>query len=98
MLALAACGDSSHTFSDAPGPCWPLPSTSGGTVQAGTGDITFEPMPSVLQITQNGTQSDPYLEIHSRMMGMPPGDSQDALNPKNPHTKVTGVIDSLGMT
>lgn len=96
LVGIAACGSSSqpHDPVDA-GPCWPLPSMPGGQVTMGTGDVAYEPMTSVLQITQSGAQSDPYLEIHSRMTGMPPGDPNDALNPKNPHTKVTAFIPDL---
>lgn len=95
--ALSACGSDPASSSDA-GPCWPLDATPGGTVEAGTGDISFEPMPAMLAIVANGSQSDPFLQIHARMTGMPPGDPQDFFDPANPKTMVSAVIPDLGLT
>jgi hypothetical protein len=93
-LLLAACGGDERPAVDA-GPCWPLNATPGGQVQIGTGDITFEPMPDVLPIINNLSQSDPYLQVHARIHGIPPGNSEDALDPRNPKTKLSAVITDL---
>lgn len=95
---LVACGDDEPAKTDAPGPCWPLPSQPGGEVEMGTGDVDWQPMPDVLTITKNASQSDPFLQIHSRIRGMPPGDPQDAFDPTNPRTKVSAFIPDLGLT
>jgi hypothetical protein len=92
-LALAACGDGNHVFNDAPGPCWPVPSTPGGSVTLGTGDVTWQPLGATMTITKDASQGDPFLAIHSRMHGFPPGDPQDSLNTKNPKTKLSAVVD-----
>jgi len=97
---LGACGDDGYTIVpwDEGGPCWPIEAQPGGDVEVGTGDIDFVPMPEMLLIHRNTTQSDPYLEVHSRMRGMPPGDPFDFLAPENPRTKTTVVIEELGLT
>lgn len=98
-LLLASCGDHASQGVDAPpGPCWPLDAMPGGQAELGTGDITFESMPAMLPITRNASQSDPYLQIHSRIRGLPPGDPVDILAPANPRTKVAATIDELGLT
>jgi hypothetical protein len=95
-LLLAGCSDK-EGMPDA-GPCWPLPATPGGEVELGTGDIAFEPMPDVLAITKNASQSDPFLPIHSRIRGIPPGNSNDPFDRTNPRTKVSATIADLGLT
>jgi hypothetical protein len=97
VLLLASCGDDGPGF-DPNGPCWPLEATPGGQVEIGTGDITFEPMPDVLTIIKNASQSDPFLPVHSRIRGIPPGDSIDPFAPRNPRTKVAAVIEAAGLT
>jgi hypothetical protein len=93
----AACGNGSHATPDA-GPCWPLAATPGGSVTIGTGDISYAPMPDMLPIVANGSQSDPFLQIHARMKGLPPGDPQDFYSPTNPRTMVGAEIPDLGLT
>jgi hypothetical protein len=96
---LAACGGSTETIPDAyEGPCWPLPSKPGGQVELGTGDISFETMPAMLAITKNASQSDPFLEVHARIRGMPPGNPNDIFDPRNPRTKASGRIEELNLT
>lgn len=98
LACLASC-DGGETIPDTPpGQCWPLASTPGGQVEAGTGALSFEPMPAILEIDNSGVQSDPFIKIHARMRGMPPGDPNDAFAPNNPKTKVSAVIDELGLT
>lgn len=96
-LALAACDGGEHAPDGPPGPCWPVESTPGGQVALGTGDVIFEPMPAVLQISRSAGQSDPFLQIHARMRGMPPGDPDDIFEPTNPRTKATAAIDEVGL-
>lgn len=91
-LLLAACGSNEHPV-DA-GPCWPLGDPP--SAQVGTGDITFEPMPDVLPVISNASQSDPFLQVHARIHGIPPGDPQDTLAPGNPKTMGSVVIPDLG--
>jgi hypothetical protein len=97
-LIVIGCGGGGESQPDAyDGPCWPLPSTPGGEVELGTGDVTFEPLGAVVPIVVNsGAQSDPYIQIHSRIRGMPPGDPFDAFDPANPRTKVSAVIEETG--
>jgi hypothetical protein len=95
-LLLASCGSTEHIAVDA-GPCWPLNATPGGQVELGTGDIAFEPMPDVLPIINNLSQSDPYLLVHARIRGLPPGDPGDIFDPRNPKTKVSATIADLGV-
>jgi hypothetical protein len=95
-LLLAACGGDERPAVDA-GPCWPLNATPGGQVELGTGDISFEPMPNVLPIINNLSQSDPYLQVQSRIHGFPPGSPDDAFDPRNPKTKVSAEIPELGL-
>lgn len=97
ILLVAACGDDGGA-PDAEGPCWPLEALSGGSVELGTGDLTFEPMPATLGIISNASQSDPFIEVHARIRGMPPGDPQDPFDPRNPRTKVAAVIEELGLS
>jgi hypothetical protein len=102
LTLLASCGGG-HAAPDArpdvpTGPCWPLDAMPGGQAELGTGDITFEAMPAMLPIVQNGSQSDPFLQIHSRIHGLPPGNPSDILDPGNPKTKVGATIDELGLT
>lgn len=99
VALLASCGSPSHGSPDAPaGPCWPLDAMPGGQAELGTGDIAFEAMPAMLPIIRSAIQSDPYLQIHSRIHGLPPGDPGDILAPGNPKTKVSATIDELGVT
>lgn len=100
MALLAACGSNADRGHDAgpTGPCWPLDAMPGGQAEVGTGDIDFEPMPATLPIIRNASQSDPYLQIHSRVHGLPPGDPNDILAPGNPKTKVGATIDELQLT
>ena len=95
LMLLAACGDDDPMPYD--GPCWPLPAEPGGQVELGTGDLAFEPMPDVPAVIRNGSQADPFLRIHSRIRGMPPGDPDDFFDPRNPKTKVGLAIDELGL-
>jgi hypothetical protein len=97
MLLLAACGGEADPPVDA-GPCWPLNATPGGEVEIGTGDIDFEPLSDTLEIISSPAQSDPFVEIHSRIRGLPPGDPDDILSTANPKTKINLVIESLGLT
>lgn len=102
-LLLAACGSNGGTPTDArvaidAGPCWPVPSTPGGAIELGTGDIDFEPLGDTLEIVTSSAQSDPYVQVHSRIHDLPPGDADNLLNPTNPRTKATLVIESLGLT
>jgi hypothetical protein len=96
-LVFASCGSHDRPPPDA-GPCWPLNATPGGQVELGTGDVTFAPMPDMVAIINNLSQSDPYLQVHSRIRGLPPGDPQNILDPGNPKTKVSAVIADLGLT
>jgi hypothetical protein len=99
-LLLAACGGNEHPAPDAvpdAGPCWPLTATPGGQVELGTGDITFEPMPAVLPIINNLSQSDPHLQLHARIRGFPPGNPNDAFDPRNPRTMLGAEIPELGL-
>ncbi len=93
---IAACGSNSNG-TDA-GACWPLDATPGGSVSVGTGDISYVAMPDMLPIVSNGSQSDPFLQVHARMMGLPPGDPQDFFSPTNPRTMVGAVVPDLGLT
>lgn len=94
-LLLASCGGNGGTV-DA-GPCWPLNAKPGGQVELGTGDIDFEPMPAMLSIVMNGSQSDPFLQVHSRIRGLPPGNPDDPFDSHNPKTKVGATIADLGL-
>jgi hypothetical protein len=94
VMVLLACGDE-QAMVDAP--CWPLDASPGGQVELGTGDITFEPMPATVMIIRNASQSDPYLEVHSRIRGLPPGNPDDFFDPRNPRTKIGAVIEELGL-
>jgi hypothetical protein len=98
VLLLAACGDDGVVGFDDNGPCWPLQASPGGQVELGTGEIDFEPMPDMLAITSNTSQSDPYFGVHARIRGMPPGSRDDPFDPKNPRTKVSAVIEELNLT
>jgi hypothetical protein len=98
LLLLASCGDDGGGDFPGDGPCWPIRSSPGGSVELGTGDITFEPLHDTLVVVTSARQSDPYLQIHSRMRGMPPGVADDPLSPKNPRTKVGVVIDELSLS
>lgn len=95
-LLLGAC-DGATAMVDA-GPCWPLNAEPGGEVQLGTGDISFEPLPGELVIVRDGSQSDPFIQLHSRVRGLPPGNPKDIFDPRNPKTKVSAVIGELGLT
>jgi hypothetical protein len=55
-------------------------------------------MPATLNVIKNASQSDPYLELHARMRGMPPGSRDDTLDPRNPRTKVAVSIEALNLT
>jgi hypothetical protein len=96
-LLLASCGGGNEHPVDA-GPCWPLNAKPGGQVELGTGDVVFEPMPDVLPIINNLSQSDPYLQVHARIHGLSPGNPDDILDSHNPRTKVSAVIADLGLT
>ena len=96
-MVAAGCGGGSNATPDA-GPCWPLAAVPGGAVTIGTGDISYAPMPDALPIVANGSQSDPFLQVHARMMGLPPGDPQDFFSPTNPRTMVGAVIPDFGLT
>jgi hypothetical protein len=96
-LVFASCGSNDSPVADA-GPCWPLNATPGGQVELGTGDITFAPMPDMIAIISSVSQSDPYLQVHSRIRGLPPGDPENIFDPRNPKTKVSAVIADLALT
>ena len=96
LALLASCGDNRPPPDS--GLCWPIEAKPGGEVELGTGDITFRPMPATLTIVRNASQSDPYLEVHSRIRGLPPGNPDDPFDLRNPKTKVSAVIDELGLT
>jgi hypothetical protein len=95
-MLLASCGGSDGT-PDA-GPCWPLNAKPGGQVELGTGDIDFVPMPAMLAIVSSASQSDPFLQVHARIRGMPPGNPDDFFDPRNPKTKVAAVIEDPALT
>ena len=98
-MLLAACGDDGGTAADSGGgPCWPLEASPGGEVELGTGEIDFEALGSTIIIVRNASQSDPFMQLHSRIRGMPAGDPNDPFDPRNPKTKVAVVIDELSLT
>lgn len=102
LLLLGACGGNggavdARVVVDA-GPCWPLPSTPGGEVELGTGDIDFVPLGDTLEVISSPAQSDPFVQVHARIRDLPPGDADDIFAPGNPKTKASLVIESLGMT
>ena len=92
-LWLAACGSNEHPVDAG---CSALGDTP--SAEAGTGSLTFEPMPDMLPVFSNNSQSDPYLEVHVRIRGIPPGNPNDAFDPGNPKTTMSVVIASLGLT
>ena len=98
LLLLASCGDDGGGDFPGDGPCWPIQSSLGGSVEIGTGDLKWMAIQDTVPIVQNVSQSDPYVEVHSRMSGMPAGDAYNPFDPKNPRTKVSVVIDELGLT
>jgi len=95
LVLCAGCGADDAAVP--PGPCWPLDAVPGGSVELGTGDIKFAPMPDTVTIERNGTQSDPYLPIHARIRGLPPGDPNDFFDPTNPKTKISASVDDIGL-
>ena len=90
-----ACSGGSHGMPDA-GPCWPLKGEPGGSVELGTGELMFQPMPTTLMVIRNASQSDPYLDINARIHGLPPGNPQDFFDPTNPKTKINATVPDLG--
>jgi hypothetical protein len=95
LVVLASCSDNGNIKLDG-GPCWPLPATPGGQVELGTGELAFQPMPDTLQLTRSGAQRSAYIPINARIRGMPPGNPDDLLDPKNPKTKVSAVLVETG--
>jgi hypothetical protein len=89
-LVVAACGGGAGS-PDGPmpptGPCWPLDAMPGGQVELGTGQIDFEPMGDTLPIITSSAQADPFVRVHARIRGMPPGDPDKLFDPRNPRTK-----------
>jgi len=98
-MLLASCGGGGASAPpDQMGPCGPVDSMSGGQVELGTGNLAFEPMPDMLPIIMDASQAAPHLLVQSRIRGIPPGDPDNLLDPGNPQTKVSVVIDALGVT
>lgn len=83
LLAVCACGDN-------------VPCESGRAVALGTGDGVFEPMPLVLDISDNGQAGIPYLPLRTRIWGIPPGDPTNELSPGNPTTVIHAAVDPIG--
>jgi hypothetical protein len=94
-VLLASCGGGGAA-PDA-GPCWPLASEPGGQVELGTGEVTFQPVSTNIELIKNASQSDPYFLINARIRGIPPGNPDDFFDPTNPRTKVTGVIEGIAV-
>jgi hypothetical protein len=92
-LLLAACGSNEHAADAGCGPLGDTPSA-----EAGTGSVAFEPMPDALPVFSNNSQSDPYVEVHARIRGIPPGNPDDAFDPSNPKTSEVVVVAALGLT
>lgn len=96
-LVLAACGGD-----DGPGfphdVCAPLDATPGAEVELGIGESTFEPMPDVLPVVRDLSQSDPHIVVNARIRGLPPGNPDDILDRHNPRTKASAAIEDLGWT
>jgi len=97
LLLLASCGDDGGGDFPGDGPCWPIQSSPGGSVELGTGDLEWMAIQDTVTIVKNASQSDPYLEVQARMRGMPAGDPYDPFDPRNPRTKVGIAIDALGL-
>jgi|GEM_PF-6319553 len=102
-LVLGACGGNGGSapdarLADAAGPCWPLPSTPGGEIELGTGDIAFEPLGDTLDLISSPAQADPFVQVHARIRDLPPGDADDIFAPGNPRTKASLAIEALGVT
>ena len=103
-LLIGACGGNggsapdARVAIDAAGPCWPLPSTPGGEIEIGTGDIAFEALGDTLDVISSPAQSDPFVQVHARIRDLPPGDADDIFAPGNPRTKASLAIESLGVT
>ncbi|HWU86837.1 MAG TPA: hypothetical protein VN253_06165 [Kofleriaceae bacterium] len=66
-------------------------------MELGTGDATFAPMPAVLPVIVS-LQAEPFVAVHSRIRGFPPGDPDNAFDPRNPRTKVSATIDAVNLT
>jgi hypothetical protein len=98
LALFAACGDDGFVGFPDGGPCWPIEAKPGGKVELGTGDVSFEPLSDTLTVVHDGSQSDPFVQLHSRVRGMPPGDRDDPFDPRNPRTKVEVVIEALNLT
>lgn len=97
-LLVAACGGGSESH-DAPPPpmgqCWPLDAMPGGQVEIGTGQIDFEPMGDMLPIITSSAQADPFVRVHARIRGMPPGDPDQLFDPRNPRTKARLEVEGV---
>lgn len=99
-LLVAACGGGSGSH-DGPappmGPCWPLDAMPGGQVEIGTGEFDFEPLGDMLPIVTSSAQSDPFVRVHARIRGMPPGNPDNLFDPRNPRTKARLEVEGIDM-
>jgi hypothetical protein len=73
-------------------PCWDTTGTTpAGSVEIGTGEGDFEPLPASLPFFP-GTQDGVFLRVRSRMRGLSPGDPSSTRDPANPKTYFSAVL------
>lgn len=98
LVVMLACHDSHpmHVVVDAPkpdaGPCWPMAtSVPKGTLQLGTGETTFVPMPDQVNLVY-GPQGGFHVPVRGRMTGLQPGNPVDILDPGNPRSRYRAFL------
>jgi ferredoxin len=91
-LCLAACpSEPDETIYPA---CWPLDrSMPKGSVELGTGLVTYKAMPDALELVY-GLQGGFHFEVRARMRGLEPGDTIDVLSKLNPLTRFQAFDDT----
>ncbi|MDB4961848.1 MAG: hypothetical protein JWP01_1847 [Myxococcales bacterium] len=95
-VVVAGCSDQPGA-PDARPPCWiPEATTPGGSLELGTGEFGFEPMPDPLRVVY-GSQGGFHMVVNTRVTGMLAGNPSDVNDPGNPRTRFRAFFVDTGV-
>jgi len=92
IVSFAGCKGGEDPPPPDAGPCWAVEGTTpSGTIEMGTGESTWIPVPDTMEL-RTGSQGAGFLFINARIQGLDGGDPSNFLAAGNPRTRLTAKL------